>query len=154
MKEWSDTAALNASLKMMSYGEESKEAMNPADLSPMHMVNSCQDMIEFSKWSKESCNVTIYWLCMDADILAHIKVCHRCQQRKKNPVSLPTLLMPLPLPTKLNMIIHCTLYRLLPTSENSKKYILAMTDAFTKYFEFVTLPSKEASVVTEAIFKM
>ena len=28
-----------------------------------------------------------------------------------------------------------------------------MTDAFTKYFELVAMPSKEASVVTEAIFK-
>ena len=28
-----------------------------------------------------------------------------------------------------------------------------MTDAFTKYVELVALPSKEASVVTEAIFK-
>ena len=59
----------------------------------------------------------------------------------------------LALPTEPNMRIHCDLYGPLRTSGNSKKYILAMTDAFTKYVELVALPSKEASVVTEAIFK-
>ena len=34
---------------------------------------------------------------------------------------------------------------------NNKKNILAMTDDFTKHVELVALPSKEASVVTEAI---
>ena len=73
--------------------------------------------------------------------------------RKKNPVSSLTLLMPLPLPTEPNMRIHFDLYSPLHISGKSKKYILAMTVAFTKYVELVVLPSKEASVVTEAIFR-
>ena len=103
--------------------------------------------------TKERILQCYYWPGMDADILAHIKACHKCQLRKKNPVSSPTLLTPLPLPTEPNMRIHCDLYGPLRTSGNNKKYILAMTDAFTKYVELVALPSKEASVVTEAIFK-
>ena len=33
-----------------------------------------------------------------------------------------------------------------------KKYILYMTDAFTKYVELVAVPDKEALTVTSAIF--
>ena len=103
--------------------------------------------------TKERIMQCYYWPGMDADIAKHIKSCHKCQIRKKNPVSSPTLLSPLPLPTEPNMRIHCDLYGPLKTSGINKKYILAITDAFTKYVELVALPCKEASVVTEAIFK-
>ena len=33
-----------------------------------------------------------------------------------------------------------------------KKYILSMTDAFTKYVELVVTPSKEAGDIAKAIF--
>ena len=92
-----------------------------------------------------------YWPGMDAKFIAHIKAW--CHIRKKNPVLSPTLLTPLSLPIQPIMKIHCDLYGPLRTSRNNKKYILTMTDAFTKYFELVAMPSKEASVVTEAIFK-
>jgi hypothetical protein len=90
---------------------------------------------------------------MDADILEHIKACHKFQLQKKNPVSLPTLLAPLPLHTEPNMQVHCDLYGPLKTLCNGKKFILPMTDAHTKYVELVALPTKEASVVTDVIFK-
>ena len=73
--------------------------------------------------------------------------------KKEESISSATLLTPLPLPTELNLRIHSDLYGPLHTSGNSKKYILAMTDAFTKYFELVALSSKEASVLIEVIFK-
>ena len=103
--------------------------------------------------TKERILQCYYWPGIDADILAHIKACHKCQRRKNNSVLSTALLMLLPLPTEPNMRIHCDLYDPLHKSGNSKKYILAMTDAFTKYVELVAFPFKEASVVTEAIFK-
>ena len=40
----------------------------------------------------------------------------------------------------------------LKTTIGDKKYILSMTDAFTKYVELVVTPSKEAAVIAKAIF--
>ena len=41
----------------------------------------------------------------------------------------------------------------LTSSEKGKKYVMVITDAFTKYVELVALPSKEASVVSKAIYE-
>ena len=38
-------------------------------------------------------------------------------------------------------------------SGNQKRFILCMTDAFTKYVELVAIPNKEAATVAEAIFE-
>ena len=38
------------------------------------------------------------------------------------------------------------------TSDAGNKYVLTMTDAFTKYAEIVAVPNKEAVTVAEAIF--
>jgi hypothetical protein len=40
----------------------------------------------------------------------------------------------------------------LKTTDTSKKNILAMTDAFTKYVELVAIPDNDALTVTSAIF--
>ena len=51
------------------------------------------------------------------------------------------------------MRMHADLHGPLKTSGNNKKYILVMTDAFTKYVILVAINNKEAETVTEAIFK-
>ena len=38
------------------------------------------------------------------------------------------------------------------TSDAGNKYVLTMTDAFTKYAEIVAIPNKEAVTVADAIF--
>ena len=38
------------------------------------------------------------------------------------------------------------------TSDAGNKYVLIMTDAFTKYVEIVAIPNKEAVTVADAIF--
>ena len=90
---------------------------------------------------------------MDKQINDHIKSCHCCQLRKTDHRPLPALLTPLPQPTEPNMRMHADLHGPLKTSGNNKKYILVMTDAFTKYVELVAINNKEAETVTESIFK-
>ena len=82
----------------------------------------------------------------------HLQKCHQCQVRRTDHPAPPTLLSPLPQCTEPNQRIHADLFGPLKTSENSKKYILCMTDAFTKYVELVALPDKEALTITSAIF--
>jgi hypothetical protein len=48
--------------------------------------------------------------------------------------------------------VHADLFGPLKTSDKGKKFILCMTNAFTKYVELVTLPNKGAIMVAKAIF--
>ncbi len=93
-----------------------------------------------------------YWPGMDSNIASHLKSCHRCQLRRRDDRPTPTLLSPLPLPTEPGQRVHADLFGPLKTSDKGKKFILCVTDAFTKYVELVALPNKEAVTVAEAIF--
>jgi transposase InsO family protein len=93
-----------------------------------------------------------WWPKMDKDIIDHLRKCHRCQARRVDHKAPPQLLSPLPQCTEPNQRIHCDLFGPLKISGNAKKYILCMTDAFTKYVELVALPDKEALTVTSAVF--
>ena len=40
----------------------------------------------------------------------------------------------------------------LKTSQSGKKYIIVVTDAFTKYMELIAIPDKQAETVATALF--
>ena len=102
--------------------------------------------------TKERLFQCYYWPGMDADITEHLKTCHKCQAGRIDHRPAPALLTPLPQPTEPNMRIHADLFGSLKDLGRGKRYILTITDAFTKYVELVALPNKEASTVCEAIF--
>jgi len=102
--------------------------------------------------TKERIMQCYYWPCMDKDIADHLEQCRQCQVRKATNKAPQTELTPLPQCTEPNQRIHADLFGPLRTSGNNKKYILCMTDAFTKYVELVPLPNKEATTVAAAIF--
>ncbi len=89
---------------------------------------------------------------MDYDITDHLQKCQKCQARRTDHKAPPQLLSPLPQCSEPNQHIHCDLFGPLKISGNEKKFILCMTDAFTKYVELAALPDKEALTVTSAIF--
>ena len=93
-----------------------------------------------------------YWPNMDADIIQHIRGCRRCQERRIDDRPQPHLLTPLPQCSAINQRVHVDLFGPLKTSESGKKYILVMTDAFSKYVEIVAAPNKEAETISLAIF--
>jgi len=102
--------------------------------------------------TKERIMQCYFWPGMDKDINDHLLQCHQCQMRKKNVSAPKTELTPLPQCTEPNQRVHADLFGPLKTSSNNKKYILCMTDAFSKYVELVPLPNKEALTVASAIF--
>ena len=61
--------------------------------------------------------------------------------------SLPQCTMP-------NQRIHMDLFGPLKTSQSGKKYIMVITDAFTKYVELVAIPDKQADSGKCIILKM
>ena len=89
---------------------------------------------------------------MEADIQQHIQQCHKCQIRCRKLPDAPHLLSPLPQCTEPQQRVHADLFRPLKTTIADKRYILSMTDAFTKYVELVVTPSKEAGMIAKAIF--
>ena len=75
----------------------------------------------------------------------------QCQIRKKSTAkSVP--LHPLPIPQQPNQRVHVDLFGPLKVSAQSNKFILVITDAFTKYAEVVPIPDKQAETVANEIF--
>jgi transposase InsO family protein len=92
-----------------------------------------------------------YWPKIYSDVLNHTKSCLRCQQRKKS-THKPPPLQPLPIPDKPNMRIHADLFGPMLAAGRQHKYILCITDAFTKYAMVTAVENKEAETVAKAIF--
>ena len=101
--------------------------------------------------TKERILKCYFWPGMDKNINDFISSCEKCQLRKTGPKISQALLSPLPQCTEPNQRIHVDLFGPLRVSGNGKKYILCITDAFTKYVELVGIPDKEAKTVTSAI---
>jgi transposase InsO family protein len=92
-----------------------------------------------------------FWPNMEKDIQQEIDNCHQCQVRKKDEKP-KALLKPLPVTSLPNQRILADLFGPLKTSEWGKKFILVITDAFTKYTELVAMENKEADVIANHIF--
>lgn len=96
-----------------------------------------------------------WWPGITEAVRRFVRGCERCQMNKNPPRYLkegsPTL--PAFLPSAPNVCVHVDLYGPLHTSPKGNKYILSMVDTFTKFCVAVVIPSKEASVVVEAIFE-
>ena len=102
--------------------------------------------------TKERILQCYFWPGMDKDVIDHLRACHTCQVKRNQYKPPPALLSPLPQCTAPNQRIHADLFGPLKTSGNNKKYILSITDAFTKYVELTALPNKETATVSQAIF--
>jgi hypothetical protein len=59
---------------------------------------------------------------------------------------------PLPQFSETNQIIHMDLFGPLKTMPTGKKFILCITNAFSKYAELVAIPDKSAQTVVSALF--
>ena len=85
-------------------------------------------------------------------VARHIAACQRCQARRKDVCPIQNLLTPLPQCTALNQRVHMDLFGPLKTSSQGKKFVLCLTDAFTKYAVMLAIDNKEAVTVAKAIF--
>ena len=102
--------------------------------------------------TKERILQSYYWPNIDKDVTLHIRSCQRCQTRRVDHRPKPHLLTPLPQCSEMNQRVHVDLFGPLKTSDSGKKFILVMTDAFSKYAEVAAVPNKEATTVGQAIF--
>jgi hypothetical protein len=61
-------------------------------------------------------------------------------------------LQPLPVPECPNWKIHANLFEPMLTADSNKKFVLCITDAFTKYAVVTWIQNKNAETVADAIF--
>jgi transposase InsO family protein len=87
---------------------------------------------------------------MRADIDNHVQTCLKCQKHKKKAEKSP--LQPLPIPDQPNQRVHMDLFGPLIGSDQGKKFVLTMTDAFTKFAKATVIDNKSAQTVAQAIF--
>jgi hypothetical protein len=83
----------------------------------------------------------------------HVQTCLTCQQQKRLPTK-PTLLSPLPIPECQNWRFHADLFGPMLTADSNKKFVLCITDAFTKYAVVTLIQNKNAETVADVIFKL
>jgi hypothetical protein len=91
------------------------------------------------------------WPKMRQDIERHLSYCLRCQQRNKS-TNKRTPLAPLPIPECPNLRIHADLFGPMITADSNKKFVLCITDAFTKYAVVTAIASKDTEMVANAIY--
>ena len=94
-----------------------------------------------------------YWPNIIKDVEYHVRHCIPCQQSKVGSRHARPPLQPLPQPPNINHRVHMDLYGPLAVSERGKKYVMVLTDAFSKYVELVALENKEAATVARAFFE-
>ena len=92
-----------------------------------------------------------FWPGIRADIRNHVQSCLQCQLRKKI-MPKPVPLHPLPITDQPNQRVHVDLFGPLKASGNANKYILCITDAFTKHAEVIAIANKQADTVATEIF--
>jgi hypothetical protein len=62
-------------------------------------------------------------------------------------------LKPPPIPDRPNLRIHADLFGPMITAKGNKKFVLCITEAFTKYAVDMAISNKDADTVANAIFK-
>jgi len=103
--------------------------------------------------TKERLLENYFWPGMDNQILTFMKSYHKCQTNNRYYPMDKQPIQPLPQCSQLNQRIHADLFGPLKTSKKGKKFILCITDAFTKYVELIAITDKEASTIATEIFQ-
>ena len=93
-----------------------------------------------------------WWPGLAADADQYVKDCVSCQRSKGKLFHSNTFLQPHEQPKAPFERCHVDLFGPLRTNGEGKKYIMVLTDAYTKFARFVAIRNKEPETVAEAIF--
>jgi hypothetical protein len=89
---------------------------------------------------KERLIQSYWWPGMDGQINKHLRECEKCQKAKKDKRPTTNFSSSLPQCSMPNQRIHMDLFGPLKMPGSGEKYILCITDAFSKYVELVAIP--------------
>ena len=93
-----------------------------------------------------------WWPAMEHEVALHVRSCQTCQatSNKDGPTTIPHDVFPAEKGP--NHRVHIDLFGPLKDKEGAQKFILGMTDAFTKILRLKVLSSKSAVEVAQAIW--
>lgn len=115
-----------------------------------HMHNTVLSGHLGVKKTREKLLQRFYWFNVREDIYQHIMKCHECTSIKGPPKSPKAPLGSMPSGSPLDRISMDVLGPL-PRSNRDNKYILVITDYFTKWVEIYPMPDQTASTCAEKV---
>ena len=93
-----------------------------------------------------------WWPGLESEVKRFVATCEICQTSRAEKEA-PAKLQSLPLCTMPNMRVHIDLFGDLRTSDSGKKWIMVMTDAFSKYVELAAIENKSAETCARVFFE-
>ena len=141
--------------RLQRHGKQSTVLVTPASLREKIITETHGTLMtghESTNKTKERIMTSYWWPGMDGQIEKHISSCDKCQRTRKDKRPSTTFITPLPQCSEPNQRVHMDLFGPLKTTSSGKKYILCITDAFSKYAELVAIPDKSAITVASALF--
>jgi hypothetical protein len=93
-----------------------------------------------------------WWPRMDIEINTTSRAVIHVKETEKTKGEVQLLLVPYPNVLNPNQRVHMDLFGSLKTMPSGKKFILCITDAFSKYAELVAILDKSAPAVASALF--
>jgi len=94
-----------------------------------------------------------WWPDMKSSINSHIKSCLVCQAHNISRQKRPGFLQPNPSPVGLNQLLGIDFCGSFSSTPQDNRYVLCLTDYFTKFVTAVALPTCTAAVTASTIFK-
>ena len=94
-----------------------------------------------------------WWPEMKRSVFNYVKSCLLCQAHNISRRKRPGLLSPIEVPDGPNQLLGMDYCGPFPTTPEENRYVLCLTDYFTKFVTAVPLPTCSAVVTAEAIFK-
>ena len=93
-----------------------------------------------------------WWPNMDAMVRHHVSVCETCQATSNKDKPPPNPPNQIPLATMPNERVHVDLFGPVTAADkHTTKYVIGITDSFTKMMRMAAIPNKEAATVALAI---
>ena len=94
-----------------------------------------------------------WWPSMEQSIVDHVQRCLVCQAFNVDRKKRPGFLNPIPAPDGPNLLLGIDYCGPFPTTPDGNRYVLCLTDYFTKFVNAIALPVCTASATAEAVFK-
>lgn len=94
-----------------------------------------------------------WWPNMKRSITQYIKGCLQCQAHNISRQKRPGLLCPIEIPDGPNQLIGIDYCGPFPTTPDDNRYVLCVTDYYTKFVTAVALPTCSSVATAEALFK-
>ena len=102
----------------------------------------------------ERLKADFWWPRMDSDIADHVSRCTTCQATTNKGELLSGPLQPLPQPTGPNRRVHADLFGPLKSSTAGNRYVLVLTDAFSKFAHATAIVKKDAVTVAQKLLQI